>query len=178
MKYDEGIPLGKLMKDEHGKYKHALYNHWLITVKTQPVENSLHMRIVGFEVEPRSYRPEDPVTLTWNKHTPLYLEDLKKGDKQTFSFTYSIQSVVDNETMWASRMEHYLKFGNENIHLAAILLSLAIIITLTCIISKVMQRSLNKDVVTSIKSAIGAKERRQERARLPSNDEPEARGLT
>jgi len=35
-------------------------------------------------------------------------------------------------------MDHYMKFGNENIHLAAILVTIGIIITLVCIIAKVM----------------------------------------
>ena len=40
-KYDEGVPVGKVVRDdEDGKLKYALYNHWIITVKTQPVENS------------------------------------------------------------------------------------------------------------------------------------------
>lgn len=51
-----GIPVGKLVYDEAGiNYKYILYNHWNIIIKTQEVENSLHQRIVGFEVEPRSF---------------------------------------------------------------------------------------------------------------------------
>lgn len=62
--YDEGVPVGKIVKDEKdGRYKYALYNHWLITVKKQQVEGSEYrMRIVGFEVEPRSYYPGEKIT--------------------------------------------------------------------------------------------------------------------
>ena len=34
MKYDVGIPVGRIMKDENGREKHILYNHWLLTIKT------------------------------------------------------------------------------------------------------------------------------------------------
>lgn len=85
--------------------------------------------------------------------------------------------MSDNETLWANRMEHYLKFGRENIHLAAILISLSIIIMLTFIVVKLMQRSLNQDFTTTIKRAISSKLRRQERARLPNPDDGESRSL-
>jgi len=67
-------------------------------------------------------------------------------------------------------MDHYMKFGNENIHLAAILVTIGIIITLVCIIAKVMQQSLNKDLSTEIKNQISKSKRRQERVKLPRGD--------
>ena len=70
------------------------------------------MRIVGFEVEPRSYWPKESVTLEYTKHKPLYLDELQ-GDDTTFAFTYSINSVIDNTTMWGTRMDHYMKFGSD-----------------------------------------------------------------
>ena len=81
-----------------------LFNHWIFTIKTQPVENSLHMRIVGFEVEPRSYAPGEEVRMDWKSHKNLYLEDL--GENTRFQFTYSIKSVVDMETEWNMRMDN------------------------------------------------------------------------
>lgn len=87
-KYDEGVPVGKIVKDDKdGKIKYALYNHWLITVKTQPVEHSARLRIVGFEVEPRSYYPGETITEEYQKHRVLFLEDLRK-ESITFPFTY------------------------------------------------------------------------------------------
>lgn len=66
-----------------------------------------------------------------------------------------------------------MKVGNENIHVAAILLSLGIILTLSCILSSLMKRGLNKDFVQIIKSKLQRNQRRQERARLPNNDDSE-----
>ena len=69
------------------------------------------------------------------EHRPLYIEELRnaglhemeKRAAQSFQFSYSFRTEMDNTTAWTSRMEHYLKTGNENIHFAAILLSLAIV---------------------------------------------------
>ena len=62
--------------------------------------------------------------------------------------------MVDTETAWSSRMEHYLKFGNENIHLAAILFSLGTIIVLSCIITSLLKRGLNRDFLNILKSKL------------------------
>ena len=54
--YQSGIPVGKLVYDETGAdFKYILYNHWNFVIKTAQVEQSLHYRIIGFTVEPRSY---------------------------------------------------------------------------------------------------------------------------
>ncbi len=125
--------------------RYIIYNHWNLIVKTSPIPESRNHRIVGFEVEPRSYAPGENVNLEFKQHKALYLDDLLKleGDKRKFDFTYSIQTVVTKETMWSNRMDHYMKFGNENIHLAAILLSLGIIVTLAVILCGIMKRGLN-----------------------------------
>ena len=50
--YGKLVPVGI---KEDGRY--ILFNHWIFTVKTQPVTGSRdEVYIVGFEVEPRSYR--------------------------------------------------------------------------------------------------------------------------
>jgi len=97
-------------------------------------------------------------------------------DRQ-FAFTYSIESISDDTTEWANRMEHYLNIGNENIHMAAILLSLGILLTLACILSSLMKRGLNKDFVNIVKNRLMRNQRRQERARLPTNDDAEQTSL-
>lgn len=50
--WDNGIPIGKRSSD--GEY--LLYNHFILFVKTQPLPGSKwNHRIVGFDVEARSY---------------------------------------------------------------------------------------------------------------------------
>lgn len=70
--YFDGIPIGKHY-GTFGDYSYVLYNHWIITVKTQAVEDAKHQRIVGFEVEPRSYANGESVTMDFHEHIPLYL---------------------------------------------------------------------------------------------------------
>jgi len=57
-------------------------------------------------------------------------------------------------------MDHYLKFGNENIHLAAILLSIGVIITLSCLIYNLLKRGLNRDFINILKQKISRDQRR------------------
>ena len=53
-------------------------------------------------------------------------------------------------------MDHYLKFGNENIHMAAITLSVGIILTLSCILASLLKRGLNKDFVNILKQKMSS----------------------
>lgn len=75
-------------------------------------------------------------------------------------------------------MDHYLKIGNENIHFAAILLSLGVITVLTCLILNLLKRGLNKDFINILKQKISRNQRREDRARLPNGDDPESSSLT
>ena len=153
--YFSGIPVGKLIYVvDLGVFKYILYNHWNLVVKTSQVENSLHQRIVGFEVEPRSYAQGQKIEWDIEEHKPLYLDELQLKDKkdQQFGFTYSIITKNDAETAWSYRMEHYLKTGSENIHLAAILLSVTIVITLMFILSSLMKNGLSNDFLNHFKN--------------------------
>lgn len=57
-------------------------------------------------------------------------------------------------------MEHYLKTGNENIHVAAILLSLAIISGLVIVLASMLKRGLRKDFITIAKGKVMANRRK------------------
>jgi len=57
-------------------------------------------------------------------------------------------------------MEHYLKTGNENIHVAAILLSLAIITGLVIVLASMLKRGLRKDLITIAKGKVMANRRK------------------
>ena len=75
--YDDGIPVGKVVYDENGNEKYILYNHWNMVIKLQPIDQTTQKRIVGFEVEPRSFGIKvEPTEKDFNK--PLYLDDLMK----------------------------------------------------------------------------------------------------
>jgi len=49
-----------------------------------------------------------------------------------------------------------MKYGNENIHAAAILLSLLIIIGLSVVLSAILKRGLNKDFLNIYKNRMNA----------------------
>ena len=74
-------------------------------------------------------------------------------------------------------MDHYLKVGNENIHLSAILLSAAIIAVIAIVLGTLLKRGVRQDFLSLAKSKLQQNKRRQERARLPEQEEPEARNL-
>lgn len=76
--YDDGIPVGKVIYDKDGNKKYVLYNHWILTMKTQPVAESKNHRIVGFEVEPRSYAKNSIIQNEYKEHELLYLDEIQK----------------------------------------------------------------------------------------------------
>ena len=113
--YDDGIPVGKYIYDKTtDSIRYILYNHWILTVKESPIDETKKVRIVGFEVEPRSYWPGEEISLDYNKHKPLYLDELKQmeEDKQIFNFSYTVTSQMDETTTWSTRMDHYMKIGS------------------------------------------------------------------
>lgn len=86
-----------LNQDQEGKdpiWKSMLYNHWTLVIRTAPVKNSVHKRIVGFNVLPSSYKNKSDVDRNdplKDNHEKLYLEDLKKGEDgnyEMFEFSY------------------------------------------------------------------------------------------
>lgn len=168
--YDDGIPVGKYFYDSTtDSFKYILYNHFMLTIKEQPIEDSKKVRIVGFEVEPRSYWPGELVTNEYQKHKPLYLDELKQlpTHQQNFDFTYAQFSQLDVETAWSTRMDHYLKIGSEQIHYTAILLSLGLIIGLAILLNFALDNKVKKDLLSIYRNRMANQQRRQSRARLP-----------
>jgi hypothetical protein len=164
--YQHGIPIGVF----EGLGKIMIYNHLDITVITH---NTLegHHRIVGFEVEPYSIAEgvhriaNDPGSEPNNQY-------LKEGEE--FTFSYRIITRADPKLTWASRMDHYMKFGNNNIHLANIIYSTMTISILFLIIAACLYRAIGNDfkAIEMIASKRRAKrDERRTRGVEPSEDE-------
>ena len=68
--------------------------------------------------------------------------------------------------MWAARMDHFLKTGDEKIHFAAIILSIAIVSTLVFLFAKSIKRGLKNDSFAIAKDKILQYKRRKNRASL------------
>ena len=81
MKEYKGVPIGKHITRGKNKGRFMLYNHWILTIKTQAIEDTEHLRIVGFLIEPRSYKQGEKITMEWHKHESLWLDELRElGD--------------------------------------------------------------------------------------------------
>ena len=179
--YDDGIPVGKYIYDKTtDSSRYILYNHWILNIKESPIDETKKVRIVGFEVEPRSYWPGEEISLEYNKHKPLYLDELKQleEDKQIFNFSYTVLSQMDSTTIWSNRMDHYMKFGNENVHFSAIFVSLGIIIALAILLNFALDKRVKRDFMNIYKNQMAQNQRRQERARLPRQEEEESKRLS
>ena len=153
--YDDGIPVGKYVYDlKREESKYILYNHFILTIKESPIDESKKIRIVGFEVEPRSYWPGEEITKDYQKHKPLYLDELKNLDEkdQYFEFTYSQYSILDSTTAWSTRMDHYMKFGSEKVHFTALFLSIGIIIGLVILLNFALDKRVKKDLMNIYKT--------------------------
>lgn len=73
------------------------------------------------------------------------------------------------------RLDHYVKIGDNNIHLASIIYSLALIIGLVGIISQFLARSVKKDFEVLEVIQIRRRELRQERLKfVAGTDEDQA----
>jgi len=75
------------------------------------------------------------------------------------------------------RLDHYKKIGNNNIHLAAIMYNLLVILVLVLIISTILGKSLKRDLKSIELFNIRNKERKQARKTQSIGSEDEL-GLT
>jgi len=75
------------------------------------------------------------------------------------------------------RLDHYKKIGNNNIHLAAIMYNLFVILVLVLIISTILGTSLKRDLKSIELFNIQKKERKQARKTQSIGSEDEL-GLT
>lgn len=62
-----------------------------------------------------------------------------------FRFSYSVRTVNDPKTEWTMRLDHYVKFGNSNIHMMSILLSLSVILASSLVVCLITKRALSLD---------------------------------
>lgn len=135
--FTHGIPIGKF----ESVSEIMIYNHWDITVIVHDTLEG-HHRIVGFEVEPYSIyegvhrMANDPGSEPKNQYL--------KADEE-FTFSYRIITRRDPKTSWSMRMDHYVKTGNNDIHMASILWSILAIACAVIILGVVLERSISRD---------------------------------
>jgi len=76
------------------------------------------------------------------------------------------------------RLDHYLKIGNNNIHLAAILYTLLVIGLLIVVIGSLLARSLRRDFANLELMNLRRKEKREERRRVNTSTSEDELSLT
>lgn len=75
-----------------------------------------------------------------------------KEDQQYFEFTYAQFSILDATTTWSTRMDHYMKFGNEKVHFTALFISIGIIVGLIVLLNFALDKRVKKDLMNIYKS--------------------------
>jgi hypothetical protein len=145
-----------------------IYNHLDITVQVHDTLEG-HHRIVGFEVEPYSMAEDQHRSSNHSKSSsgPMYLT----GNNQEVTFSFNIITRPDPMTTWSMRMDHYVKFGDNNIHLAAILYALFTIAVGVLLLIYVLQRALGNDFKQLELISQDKRARRNERRNKESSED-------
>lgn len=139
--YYGGIPIGIYDSSTEFEFKNVIYNHLDITVETHETPEG-HQRIVAFDVEPFSLKDDDNRFIFSERYNqPLNV--LEVGKKVTF--TYSITTKVNKNLTWQTRLDHYTKAGNDEIHLMQIIVSFSIVIAGAIAVIMILQKLLKKD---------------------------------
>jgi len=137
-----------------------IFNHLEITVETHKTTEG-HERIVAFDVEPFSLADDENRFIFSEKYKqPSKL--LKANDKVTF--TYSIFTKTNTHLTWTTRLDHYMKLGNNEIHLMQLIISFSIVSAFGVIVAMILKRSLNRDFTNIELSNVRRREIRQQRA--------------
>jgi hypothetical protein len=100
---------------------------------------------------------------------------VKAGEEITFS--YRIISRRDPRTSWAMRMDHYIKTGDDNIHMANILYSFLAIAVLVFSLMSILGKQLWNDFTSLEVLKQNRRQKRDERRNMDHGSEEDV-GLT
>lgn len=141
--YDGGIPIGYY--DEHTNKVH-IYNHLDIKLKTHYVTGSKdEMRVVGFEVWPKSVRKGSHLFRSALDEQPDQELNLDNPDGMTILFSYTLTNTNDDTTTWASRMDQYYNYGKADVWLKEIIFILVVIAVYAFYVHQAVKNSVNHD---------------------------------
>jgi len=140
--YYGGIPVGYYDQGQlSGESSNIIYNHLDITVETHQTAEG-HQRIVAFDVEPFSLKDDENRFIFSQKYQQPH--NVLEVDKKV-TFTYSITTRVNKNLTWQTRLDHYMKTGNDDIHLMQLIVSFSIVLVIGIIVAMILKRVLNKD---------------------------------
>ena len=140
--YDKGIPVGHYNKDTKDV---KIYNHLDIRIKTHLVQGTTdEFRVVGFEVHPKSIRKGSQLgrdTLDEQPDQLLYTSD----GPQDILFTYTLRHINDDETTWATRMDHFYQMGDSDVLMKELIFNAILIAGFGTAAAIYLKRSINRD---------------------------------
>ena len=95
-------------------------------------------------------------------------------------FSYSIKTVNDDTTEWASRMDHYYAIGKYDVHMKQIMISLGIMLATTFLAAGYVKVSVTRDFALLLGGVSITSRRRNNQLQnhLNSQTDMEGRGLT
>ncbi|KXS17099.1 endosomal protein [Gonapodya prolifera JEL478] len=138
--YEDGFRLGLPLKGGGA----AIHNHLTFKLLYNTVgAPANHKYIVGFEVYPKSIKNSA------NK-CPSRLDggelQLLTGEKQTITFTYSVDWEEEKHVEWSTRWDMYLVQGSTQIHWYSIINSMIILLFLSAMVAIILLRTLRRDI--------------------------------
>lgn len=101
-----------------------------------------HIRVVGFEVYPESFRGDEcePSTVDFDR------QEVSER-RTTIRYSYSVTWQLNKKTSWEQRWEMYLLASDNSLHWYAIINSLVIVVFMSAIIAVIMLKTVRKDTV-------------------------------
>eukprot|EP01134_Creolimax_fragrantissima_P008190 CFRG8190T1 len=132
--YRLGFPMG---------LKNMYFNHYSIVImyhkpETFHFEDPDAMLIVGATIGINSIQ-------SCNNKKRLFLEPLKKGSKQTITYSYEVH-YVQSDIRWASRWDSYLKVDEAQVRWLSIANSLVIVLFLSGMVAMILLRTVYRDI--------------------------------
>ncbi|KAK3737539.1 hypothetical protein QZH41_010645, partial [Actinostola sp. cb2023] len=143
IQYEHGYRLGAVLDDQ----KILINNHLKMILKYHTYDNET-FRVVGFEVEPKSYDLNsvqvDGQSCSLKTANPAG-QEVKSGSTAKVMFTYEVE-WRSSDIVWASRWDTYLAMSDVQIHWFSIVNSVVIVLFLSGIIAMIMIRTLRSDI--------------------------------
>ncbi|CAO3658444.1 unnamed protein product [Umbelopsis vinacea] len=135
-RYRSGFPLGQVING-----KAYLNNHVALNIMYDTVDQD-HIRVVGFEVYPESFRGDEcePSTVDFDR------QEVSER-RTTIRYSYSVTWQLNKKTSWEQRWEMYLLASDNSLHWYAIINSLVIVVFMSAIIAVIMLKAVRKDTV-------------------------------
>lgn len=133
-RYRTGFPLGQVING-----RTYINNHVALNIMYDNVDQD-HIRIVGFEVYPESYRADEcePSTIDFER------QEVSER-RSSVRYRYSVNWQLNTGISWEQRWDMYLLASDNSLHWYAIINSLVIVLFMTAITAVILMKTIRKD---------------------------------